>query len=119
MKLGQDDCGILPASTAWHVRECPRQAAADCGLEARAPPELPQEDTAQKRSGAIAHLPECRAATECFPVLSGGADPLAERSAFMQVPLLPDTYRFRYQRDITDDAGMVLCAIGIAAALAN
>ena len=42
------------------------------------------------------------------------ADPDVERSAFMEVPLLPGTYRFRYQRDVSDYAGTVLCAIGLA-----
>ncbi|MDQ3626045.1 MAG: hypothetical protein M3372_02815 [Verrucomicrobiota bacterium] len=40
-------------------------------------------------------------------------DPDVERSAFMEVPLLPGTYRFRFERDFTDYAGTFLCAVGI------
>jgi hypothetical protein len=40
--------------------------------------------------------------------------PGVDNSAFMQVPLLPGTYRFRYQKDASDYVGSLLCALGAA-----
>ncbi len=40
-----------------------------------------------------------------------------EKSAFMQVQLLPGLYRFRYERDFTDYFGTILCFIGLVACL--
>jgi hypothetical protein len=45
--------------------------------------------------------------------------PLAdvEKSAFMQVQLLPGLYRFRYEKDVTDYLGTLLGFIGLATCL--
>jgi len=40
-----------------------------------------------------------------------------EKSAFLEVPLSPGVYRFRYKRDVTDYLGTLLCAGGVAASI--
>lgn len=66
----------------------------------------------------VSYFPKWHATRDGVPVpITPAADPDVERSAFMQVPLLPGTYRFRYQRDLTDYAGTLLCAIGVAGCL--
>ena len=41
-------------------------------------------------------------------------DPEIERSGFMQVPLEPGLYRFRYHKDPVDYIGIGLCVVGLS-----
>ena len=63
----------------------------------------------------VTYFPKWRATRNGVPVPIAPL-PIAglEHSAFMQVELLPGTYRFHYQKGASDYVGTVLCLLGIA-----
>jgi hypothetical protein len=63
----------------------------------------------------VSYFPKWHATRDGIPVpITTASLQGVENSAFMQVPLLPGTYRFRYQKDASDYAGTFLCVLGIA-----
>lgn len=70
----------------------------------------------------VSYFPKWRATRDGVPVpITAVEHPEIERSGFMEVPLEPGTYRFRYHKDATDYIGTVLCIVGLlgCAGLAN
>lgn len=62
----------------------------------------------------VSYFPKWRATRDGATVpITAVAHPKIERSGFMQVPLKPGLYRFRYHRDAIDYLGTVLCLLGL------
>jgi hypothetical protein len=62
----------------------------------------------------VSYFPKWRATRDGAPVpIAPVEQPEIERSGFMEVPLEPGMYRFRYGRDMTDYLGTVLCVLGL------
>ena len=62
----------------------------------------------------VSHYPKWRATRDRVPVpITPVPLPGIQRSAFMQVPLAPGTYRFRYHKHPIDYVGTVLCLVGL------
>ena len=62
----------------------------------------------------VSYFPKWRAARDGLPVpITPVEHPEIERSGFMEVPLAPGTYRFRYERDASDYLGTALCIVGL------
>jgi hypothetical protein len=63
----------------------------------------------------VSYFPKWHATRDGAPgPISATPAPGVDNSAFMQVPLLPGTYRFRYQKDASDYVGSLLCVLGAA-----
>jgi hypothetical protein len=63
----------------------------------------------------VSYFPKWHATRDGIPVaISAMPAPGVDNSAFMQVPLQPGTYRFRYRRDASDYVGSLLCLLGTA-----
>ena len=63
----------------------------------------------------VSYFPKWQATRDGSPVaITPIAVAQVDKSAFMQVPLFPGTYRFVYRRSTSDYAGNFLCLLGIA-----
>jgi hypothetical protein len=62
----------------------------------------------------VSYFPAWRATRDGVAVLIAAVEyPGIERSGFMQVPLEPGLYRFRYHRGPADYVGFALCLVGL------
>ena len=64
----------------------------------------------------VGYFPKWRATRDGTPVpITPLPVPNVESAVFMQVPLAPGTYRFRYHRTASDYVGTLLCLAGLTA----